>query len=541
MVVRKAGADPSQRKFKGLLKKKKKKAAGKATPIAKADMAVGADAAGEEHDCEASASEAEADDDSVTASLPAVSADCLSETARRNVALEAVRAGNYWAPPEEQPAVLAYIKECHQGYLGDGKWLAKNLPKLSLDNGLTKRYTVAEILGKKHEADGYDVYFAKADESVAAHDTSAEGPQADAVSEGTMLVAKRETRVFKAVDGWKRIRNLMLGERVEAAGPPKIVDGCGFKHCMVAIKPEGAVELQYMDIVNAEEEAAAAAASAAQEEVDTGRLAELQEGMDALAAAADGSGDPVETDELLELLEGCVQLGELGAAVYCGERLEGLCEGSVASGDILDRVFAALKTLLKPNSGRAKPALTGPWTKPPPGRVGVPNPRKGLGQLVNRIAIARKQVAADAECATAAAGGEASGSDKQQETLDRFCRALSPLLSADEEAAGCKRRNAFAQVVARLCTTAGLSVSQGLAYLVVGQLEKLGALTSKGRDMALAASKPAKKGAQKALAACSKDLELLEKMTQERMERKKKRLKARQAAKATKRRRTEEE
>merc|ERR1712183_130347 len=65
------------------------------------------------------------------------------------------------------------------------------------------------------------------------------------------------------------------------------------------------------------------------------------------------------------------------------------------------RIFNAMKPLLRPGTGVKHSWLTGPWTKPPPGRAGVPNPRKGLGQLLNRLAVIRKQHEVDA-------GGEAA-------------------------------------------------------------------------------------------------------------------------------------
>ncbi|CAK9066732.1 unnamed protein product [Durusdinium trenchii] len=68
----------------------------------------------------------------------------------------AVRVGNYYA--EDQEEVLRYIAEVHAGLLADHEWLRKNARKLRQENGLTRRYSVPEILAKQHEADGFDVF-----------------------------------------------------------------------------------------------------------------------------------------------------------------------------------------------------------------------------------------------------------------------------------------------------------------------------------------------------------------------------------------------
>jgi len=73
----------------------------------------------------------------------------------KNIALHAVRVGNYYS--EDQAPVLAYIAEVHAELLLDQKWL-KETKELWDENGLTRRYSVAEILAKKHEADGFDIF-----------------------------------------------------------------------------------------------------------------------------------------------------------------------------------------------------------------------------------------------------------------------------------------------------------------------------------------------------------------------------------------------
>lgn len=97
---------------------------------------------------------------------PAVEGGALSETVLRNVALEAVRTGNYWAPPENQQEVLDFIAQENLRLLADEKWL-RTSKKIRRENGLSKLYTVAEILCKKHEGDGYNV-FVEPDEAIAA-------------------------------------------------------------------------------------------------------------------------------------------------------------------------------------------------------------------------------------------------------------------------------------------------------------------------------------------------------------------------------------
>lgn len=94
---------------------------------------------------------------SAAAELPGA-ARGLPETTLRNIALEAVRVGDYYAEPERQPEVIKYIHEQFEYLLNDAPWMKKYAAKMAEANGLTEKYTVAEILAKKHEADGYDIF-----------------------------------------------------------------------------------------------------------------------------------------------------------------------------------------------------------------------------------------------------------------------------------------------------------------------------------------------------------------------------------------------
>lgn len=109
----------------------------------------------------------------------------FSEVMRRNIALEAVRVGNYYA--EDQEEVLRYIAEVHIGVKGDNDWIRKNWRKLQKENGLTRRYSVPEILQKKHEADGFDV-FVDPDEAI----LMAERAQAEALTRPELTAADAE-------------------------------------------------------------------------------------------------------------------------------------------------------------------------------------------------------------------------------------------------------------------------------------------------------------------------------------------------------------
>eukprot|EP00435_Cladocopium_sp_Y103_P000833 s1526_g1.t1 len=116
---------------------------------------------------------------------PAEDGQSFSEVMRRNLALEAVRVGNYYA--EDQEEVLRYIAEVHAGVKDDKEWIRKNWRKLQKENGLTRRYSVPEILQKKHEADGFDV-FVDPDEAI----LMAERAQAEALTRPELTAADAE-------------------------------------------------------------------------------------------------------------------------------------------------------------------------------------------------------------------------------------------------------------------------------------------------------------------------------------------------------------
>mmetsp|Transcript_18229 Transcript_18229/g.29122 ORF Transcript_18229/g.29122 Transcript_18229/m.29122 type:complete len:528 (-) Transcript_18229:37-1620(-) len=466
------------------------------------------------------------------------SADSLSETALRNIALEAVRTGNYYAAPEEQEEVLRYISELHRDLLADQKWLRKNSSKLKKENGLTLRYTVAEILAKNHERDGYNV-FLDAEEACAvasaAEAEASKNARSREITAGTMLVARKNVRIFASTSSWQQIGTVSIGQRVEAADAPRLVEG--FE--MVSIRPEGAIEVRHIDQVAKEtigEEAGSTAESThAADELALGRLAELQEGLDAVVDAEDGSNDPIGVDELLELLEGCAVLGELGAAVYCGERVEALHhDGSQVNlpGVVLDRMFQALKPLLRPGSGKHKPDLHGPWSQPPPGRAGIPNPRKRLGPLLNRVATARKEK-------DLAEAGEDAQIERHQaaettQMLQSMSATLATLLAKDTGACACRRRGPLGEAVVRVCSSHGLAVSSALAFVLIGELENLGVVKSHGRELEFNKDAEAKSNS-KALSAFKTDIALLEDFAKERLNRRRKRQQAREKGRAAKR------
>lgn len=76
------------------------------------------------------------------------------EVFRRNAALEAVKVGDYYS--EDQSEVLAYIREQYGELVQDRS--RPRLRKWSRPNILTRRYTVADILGKKHGQDGFNIF-----------------------------------------------------------------------------------------------------------------------------------------------------------------------------------------------------------------------------------------------------------------------------------------------------------------------------------------------------------------------------------------------
>jgi len=467
------------------------------------------------------------------------SAEGLSETALRNIALEAVRTGNYYAAPEEQEEVLRYISELHRDLLVDQKWLKKNSTKLKKENGLTIRYTVAEILGKNHERDGYNVFLDPEEACAVARAADAEASKkapSKEITAGTMLVARKNARIFASTTAWQQVGTVSIGQHVEAADAPRLVEG--FE--MVAIRPEGAVEMRLMDAVDQEinEEVADALPAEAKQpgdELALGRLAELREGLVAAVAAEDSANDPIGVDELLELLEGCAAIGELGATVYCGERIEALHhDGSDVNlqNAVLDRMFQALKPLLRPGTSKPTPELHGPWSQPPPGRVGTPNPRKRFGQLLNRVATARK------EKESAEVGEEVRMERQQAAKTDQILQAMSAtlaiFLAKDSGACACRRRGPLGEAVVRVCSSHGLTVSAALAFAIIGELETLGVVKSQGRELEYNKD-VAVKSSSEGLSAFESDIGLLEELAKERLNRRRKRQQARDFGKAAKR------
>lgn len=366
----------------------------------------------------------------------------------RNLALEAVRVGNYWS--ENKQEVVDYIGQCFQELLVDAKFLRKNAAKLQADNGLASRYTLAEILQKRHEADGFDI-FLPADEAIAANE---------------------------------------MADKQEAS----LAD--------------------------------MAAAS----------IDEIQEGIDGLVAAASGEADPIGADEVIELLESSAKAGELGAAVYCGDRLDEMHAGGWPD-ELLDRAFGALKRFLRPSAAAVLPRLTGPWTEAQ--FVGfVPNQRKRMGRLVERLVKLRherdlREGGAAAEQADAVAAGE--------KVLRRLCRCLLPLLAKDEEALACQRRGPLVAAVVRICRENSLEASTAVGYDVLRELEQSGHLYFKGRVVELRLDARMKKSGAAdqngvTIRHLQPDLKLLHSLSKERLDRKRKRMQSR-SAQASKRRR----
>lgn len=273
----------------------------------------------------------------------------------------------------------------------------------------------------------------------------------------------------------------------------------------------------------------------------------MHEGLGAVAAAEDPGGDPVDVNELMDLLEGCSKLGELGAAVYCAERLESLHkDGSDIKlpDEVIDRAFTALKPFLRPNASTQVPSLHGPWSKPPPGRAGMPNHRKGLGQILNRLAVARKE-------RELAQGGEevqrkrAIDATKEQK-LHTFSQALGAFLADDSKAVALRRRGVLGEAMVRICGEHGITVSTALAWVIIGELETLGVVRIQGRELIFDKEVAKEVGreykqAHDSLHSFKPDLDMLETLAKERSERRKKRQKARAQGRVAKRRRLEDE
>lgn len=368
----------------------------------------------------------------------------FSETELRNIALEAVRTGNYYA--EDQEEVIAYIKQTYEELLVDAKFLKKYAAKLRKENDLIKKYTVEEILRKRPEADGYDVF-------VQAHEAIAMKAAAEAQE-----------------------------QRKE-------------KHASI----------------------------------DPAKMGELQESLTMMVEAASGEGDPVGLDEMLEALDGCCEAGELGAAVYCGERIDKLYEDGMPD-DILERVFQALKPFLRPSAASPFPRLTGPWTE---AQFGERNHRKGLGKLLDKVAKLRQerkraQGGEAAEKADRAAAGE--------KALASFCENLKPFLAADKEVLNCNRKAQLVAEMARVCRDKGVDVSNPVAWDVLRVLEESGQLEVDGRDVKL--SLKAVKQTGSVLKVEKADVELMDALARERLQKRKQRQKARENTRQQKRQRT---
>lgn len=367
--------------------------------------------------------------------------------------MEAVRTGNYWAEPHEQDAVLSYIAELHVGLLADQKWLAKNYNKLKAENGLSKRYSVDEILAKKHEADGFDV-FVDPDEAVAAAEAAAKGPR---------------------------------------PGPAELAPGT---------------------------------------------LGELQDGLLEIAASREGDGAAVSAEEVADLLEGCARAGETAAAVLCGEHLHEL-HGDDLPEPLVDRAFDALKPLLRRSARQAEPRLQGPWSQSQQqGTASSKALNSKLGRLLDRLARARRQRA------IASGGPAAERAERAVEgrrLLGQLCVGLAPLLGADAEARACRRRGPLVAAVTRLCGERGLRVSYALSWSILQELERIGLVHARGREVELTApAASAGAGAESKdteLGALAAKVGLLEELSREQLERKKKRQKSREQGRDAKRRR----
>lgn len=269
------------------------------------------------------------------------------------------------------------------------------------------------------------------------------------------------------------------------------------------------------------------------EDLDPAIYGELQEGLTEAAHAANGDCDPLGPDELLYLLEFSSRAGEVGAAVYCCERLEAVHDGGLPK-EMLGRIFDFLKPLLRPGACRGEPRLTGPWSETPRGRAGAPNPRRSLGLLLTRLAKLRK----DSELA---AGGDAAAAAQRsaecEETLVRLCAALAPHLAADAEAGACRRRGALVPILSRICSDHELQVSTPVAWDLLRVLEETGAVHVEGRDLKLRCAGGGDSQTKRTLKDFAAALPRLDASARERLDRRKRRQKARQQGKAAKRRR----
>jgi len=374
----------------------------------------------------------------------AAAASGLDERGLRNVALEAVRVGNYWS--ENQQEVVEYIAQNFQDLLADAKFMKKNKAKLQDENAFVQKYSLFAILEKRHEVDGFDV-FVPADDAVAAKEAKAKAKQQES-------------------------------KRVEA--------------------------------------------------VDAGKLDEAQDGINNLVAAAKGE---VGADEVIELVELAARAGELGAAVWCAEQLEEMHEDGLPDA-LLARAFEELKLFLRPSYASPLPRLKGPWQELQFGWM-VPNMKKRLGKMVDRLSkLRRERELAKGGAAAQKADEEAAGN----KVLGRLCRRLLPHLSKDQEALACRRRGPLVAAIVRVCGAHGLAVSTAVGYDVLKELEEGEHLHRKGREVSLTIDPEALKESGP-LKQMEIDMKLLDRVSRDRLDRKRKRMQARQQARTAKRQR----
>merc|ERR1711907_436898 len=96
-----------------------------------------------------------------------------------------------------------------------------------------------------------------------------------------------------------------------------------------------------------------------------------------------------------------------------------------------------------------------------------------------------------------------------------------------------RRRGILCEAVVRVCGENALTVSTALSWVVVGELEKLGIVRSQGRELefdknAAEAMSPRHRPGRNTLQAFESELHALEAVAQERLDRRKKRQKARE-------------
>eukprot|EP00435_Cladocopium_sp_Y103_P044401 s721_g12.t1 len=196
-----------------------------------------------------------------------------------------------------------------------------------------------------------------------------------------------------------------------------------------------------------------------------------------------------------------------------------------ASPPLVERIFQAMKSLLRPSAHAAAPRLAGPWLKAPAGRYGTLNPRKALGRLFERLAPLRRDPQDDAAARMA----------EVTEALGRLSHSLLPVLVSDERARRCRRRGPLAALIARVASDAGLQVSPALAQAIFQHMENEGLLEVKGRDVTLQSDQSVSAKVERSqMQSLHTDLPMLEAHAKKRLERRKQRQQARQATKRRK-------